>query len=262
MEQLASKHEQVKQHLKKEITEGNYESGEKLPSEKRLCDYFKVSRVTVRHALQNLENDGLIYRKQGVGAFVSDKNMKSNLVRLTDFAEDMRQAGLESSSRLIDLKKVDPIKEVNEILEVRPDMKLIRVDRIRLGSGKPIAFDITWLPPGYGQLLFDEDLTTQTIYNIIEEKYEIPIQAGSYKLTAANADEYIAQHLKVEPKGALLEIDRCSRTTGGKKVYFQKRYYNPEHVSYVMELSRAEEQNELSSKDGLPLKEFSPKFAK
>lgn len=96
----------------------------------------------------------------------------------------------------------------------------------------------------------------------MKKKYEIPIQAGSYKLTAANADEYIAQHLKVEPKNALLEIDRCSRTTGGKKVYFQKRYYNPELVSYVMELSRTEETNDLSSKDGLPLKEFSPKFAK
>ncbi|SMO91802.1 GntR family transcriptional regulator [Gracilimonas mengyeensis] len=261
MEQQASKHEQVKQHLHKEITEGNYEPGEKLPSEKRLCDYFKVSRVTVRHALQNLENDGFIYRKQGVGAFVSNQNYKSNLVRLTDFAEDMRQAGLQSSSRLIELKKVDPIKEVNEILDIRPDMKLIQVDRVRLGSGKPIAFDTTWLPPGYGQLLFDEDLTTQTIYNIIEEKYEIPINAGSYRITAANANKFISKHLKLSEGDAVLEIDRCSRTTGNKKVYFQKRYYNPTHVSYVMELSRTDE-SQGPSKQGLPLKEFSPRFAK
>ncbi|MEX0722249.1 MAG: GntR family transcriptional regulator [Gracilimonas sp.] len=262
MEQQSSKHEKVKQHLQKEINEGYYDSGDKLPSEKRLCEYFKVSRVTVRHALQNLENDGFIYRKQGVGAFVSDQAYKSNLVRLTDFSEDMRLAGLESSSRLIDLRKVDPIKEVNEILDIRPDMKLIRVDRVRLGSGKPVAFDITWLPPGYGQLLFDEDLTTQTIYNVIEEKYEIPILAGSYRFTAVKADEYIADHLNLKKGDALFEIDRCSRTTGDKKVYFQKRYYNPAHVSYVMELSRNEDSGDSSSKDGLPLKEFSPQFVK
>lgn len=261
MEQQASKHEHIKKHLQKEITGGNYESGEKLPSEKRLCDYFKVSRVTVRHALQNLENDGLIYRKQGVGAFVSNQNMNSNLVRLTDFSEDMRQAGLDSSSRLISLKKVDPIKEVNEILDIRPDMKLIQVDRVRLGSGKPIAFDITYLPPGYGQLLFDEDLTTQTIYNIIEEKYEIPIRAGSYKITATNADDYISKHLNIASNSAVLEIDRCSRTTGDKKVYFQKRYYNPSYVSYILELSRTDDST-TTSKEGLPLKEFSPEFAK
>lgn len=260
MEQQASKHEHVKQRLQNEITGGYYETGDKLPSEKRLCEYFDVSRVTVRHALQNLENEGLITRKQGVGAFVSDKNLKKNLVKLTDFSEDMKQAGLKSSSRLISIKKVDPIKEVNEILDIRPDMKLIQVDRVRLGSGNPIAFDITWLPPGYGQLLFDEDLTTQTIYDVIEEKYEIPILGGSYRITAVSTDEYVAEHLNLTEGDALLEIDRCSRTTGNKKVYFQKRYYNPAHVSYVIELSRSDEDSESSSKDGLPLKEFSPQF--
>lgn len=261
MEQQSSKHERVKQHLKKEITEGYYETGDKLPSEKRLCEYFDVSRVTVRHALQNLENEGIITRKQGVGAFVSDSNLKKNLVKLTDFSEDMKQAGLQSSSRLISINKVEPIKEVNETLGIRPDMKLIRVDRVRLGSGKPVAFDITWLPPGYGQLLFDEDLTTQTIYDVIEEKYEIPILAGNYRFTAVNADQYIAGYLDLNKGDALLEIDRCSRTTGDKKVYFQKRYYNPAYVSYVMELSRTGEEADTSSKDGLPLKEFLPEFS-
>lgn len=260
MEQQNSKHEKVKQHLQREITEGYYEAGDKLPSEKRLCEYFDVSRVTIRHALHNLEAEGLIGRKQGVGAFVKDLNVKTNLVRLTDFSEDMKLAGLESSSRLISLKKVDPIKEVNEILNLRPDMKLIQADRVRLGSGRPIAFDITWLPPGYGQLLFDEDLTTQTIYKIIEEKYEIPIEAGSYRITAANASEYVAKYLEMEVNQAVLQIDRCSRTTGNKKVYFQKRYYNPNEVTYNIELARSDDSIQ-SSKDGLPLKHFSPTFS-
>lgn len=259
MEQQDSKHEKVKKHLQREITEGYYEAGDKLPSEKRLCEYFDVSRVTIRHALQNLEADGMIGRKQGVGAFVKELNVKQNLVRLTDFSEDMKVAGLQSSSRLISLQKVDPIKEVNDILNLRPDMKLIQVDRVRLGSGKPVAFDITWLPPSYGQLLFDEDLTTQTIYKIIEEKYDIPIEAGTYRISAANASEYIAGHLNIEPNQALLQIDRCSRTTGNKKIYFQKRYYNPDEVNYRVELARSDD-TITSSKDGLPLKQFSPDF--
>jgi GntR family transcriptional regulator len=261
MEKQNSKHEKVKQHLQNEIVDGDYEPGDQLPSEKRLCDYFKVSRVTIRHALQTLENEGLIYKKQGIGAFVSDQDLRAGNVQLTDFSEDMKKAGLESSSRLISLKKVDPIKEVNQFLNIRPDMKLIQVDRVRLANNKPVAFDITWLPPGYGQLLFDEDLTTQTIYAIIEDKYEIMIQGGSYKITARNADDYIANHLEIAPQSAVLEIDRCSRTTGNKKVYFQKRYYNPQHVSYVLELSRNDNDG-VSSKNGLPLKEFTPSFAK
>ncbi len=256
-----SKHEKVAAKLRDEITGTEYEPGDQLPSENRLCDYFKVSRVTVRHALATLENEGLIYRKQGVGAFVNDRELKSSLVRLTDFSEDMRQAGLQSSSRLISLDRVDPIPEVNEVLQLRPDMKLIRIKRVRLANENPVAYDVTWLPPGYGQLLFDEDLTTQTIYDVFEDKYDIQIQGGSYRITAKNVDETIAEHLNMEPGSAVLEIDRCSRTTADKKVYFQKRYYNPAHVSYVMELYRNEDESG-SYKDGLPLKEFSPVFAK
>lgn len=261
MEQADSKHERVKSHLQTEILDGNYVAGEKLPSEKRLGEYFKASRVTIRHALQALENEGLIYKRQGVGTFVNEKTIDSNLVRLTDFSEDMRNAGLSSSSRLISLKKVSPQKELNELLSLPPDKHLIRADRVRLANGKPVAFDITWLPPGYGQLLFDEDLTNNTIYNIIEEKYGIHIRAGSYRITAVNADEYISKHLEVELNSAVLEIDRCSRTTADKKVYFQKRYYNIAQVNYVMELSRNDE-NLSSSKDGLPLKKFLPEFVK
>lgn len=255
------RYQQVADHLQQEILNGNYEEGDQLPSEARLCDYFDVSRVTVRHALQLLEQKNLIYRKQGLGAFVDTLTPETDLVRLTDFSEDMREAGFESSSELVSLNTVSPVPEVNEILNMKPDSKLIRIDRVRKANGKPVAFDITWLPPSYGQLLFDENLTTQTIYEVFEDKYEIPIIAGRYRLTACSADSYLAGQLNLPEGSALLEIDRCSRSTGNKKIYFQKRYYNPDKVSYEMELSRPEDSGH-SSRSGLPLKEFVPRFAK
>lgn len=254
-----SRYEQIAEHLRSEINELRFEPGDKLPSEKRLCDYFSVSRITVRQALKSLENDGLIYKKQGLGAFVSEERKGPNLVHLTDFSEDMRRAGYNSSSKLVRFKKVDPILEVNSILEIPPKNPLMQIDRIRLAEGKAVAFDITWMPPSYGQLLMDEDLTEHTIYEILEDKYSIPIIAGMYKFTACNADEYIAKHLGLDEGTALMRIDRCSRTTGDKKVYFQKRYHNPDYISYNIELVRNDDSQD-SSREGLPLKEFTPKF--
>ena len=256
---MQTKYEQIAHQLRAEINEGKFEPGDQLPSEKRLCDYFKVSRVTVRQALQKLENQQLIFRKQGLGAFVSEQRINKALVHLTDFSEDMRKAGYESSSKLISLKKVKAIPEVNKILELKSDCQLIQIDRIRLANSKPIALDITWLPASYGQLLFDENLTTQTLYQIFEEKYDIPITGGSYRITAANASSYIAKHLELKAGMAVLEIDRCSRTTGDKKIYYQKRYNNPEFISYDIKLTRNENLNN-SFKDGMDLKEFTPKF--
>lgn len=255
----SSRHQQIADHLRSEIKKGEFESGDKLPSEKRLCDYFKVSRITVRQALKALENEGIIYKKQGLGSFVSEEKEKHNLVHLTDFSEDMRRAGYKSSSKLIRFKKVDADPTINTILQIPPDRLLIRIDRIRLANETPVAFDITWLPASYGQLLLEEDLSSLTIYEILEEKYSIPIIGGSYKFSAISADSYIAKHLGLEIGSPIFEIDRCSRTTGGKKIYFQRRYNNPKFISYNIELSRGDESSE-SSKNGLPLKEFLPTF--
>ncbi len=256
---MKPRYEEIADQLRREIKERIFEPGDRLPSEKRLCEYFKVSRITVRQALKALENDGLIFKKQGLGAFVREENPSPNLVQLTDFSEDMRRVGLTSSSTLISFGKVPSNEKVNPILEIPPDKSLMKLERIRYANGTPVAFDITWLPVSYGHLLLDQDLNTRTIYEILEDEYDIPIKAGRYSITASLAQPAIAQHLHLQQGAPLLEINRCSRTTGGKKVYFQTRYNNPEHISYEMELFRGDHEDG-NSRDGLPLKEFCPKF--
>ena len=259
LDQSIPRHQQIADHLRKEIQDQEFKPGDKLPSEKRLCDYFKVSRITVREALKALENEGLIFKKQGLGAFVREEPKQANLVQLTDFSEDMRRAGLSSSSKLVSFKKVKADVSINTFLGIAPDKSLIKIERVRIANGVPVAFDITWMPASYGQLLMDEDLAHKTIYEILEEEYSIPIIGGRYTFTAAIANEHIAKHLDLQVGAPLFEIDRCSKTTGDKKIYFQRRYNNPNHISYEIELVR-QEGEESSYRAGMPLKEFSPKF--
>ncbi len=259
MDSSIPRHQQIADHLRTEIAREEFLPGDKLPSEKRLCDYYKVSRITVRQALKSLENEGLIFKKQGLGAFVRQENPTPNLVQLTDFSEDMRRAGLSSSSKLIHFGKVPGDEKVNPILEIPPEKSLMKLERVRYANDTPVAFDITWLPVSYGHLLLDQDLNHRTIYEILEDEYDIPIKAGRYSITATAAHPIIANHLNLKPGDPLLEINRCSRTIGGKKVYFQTRYNNPAYITYEMELFR-DDNAEGNSRDGLPLKEFCPKF--
>ena len=66
------RHEQISDWLRQQIENGSYAVDEKLPSEKELGEQFDVSRVTVRRALQTLESEDYIYRRQGLGSFVAD----------------------------------------------------------------------------------------------------------------------------------------------------------------------------------------------
>jgi GntR family transcriptional regulator len=252
------RHEQISDHLRRQIEEGAYEVDEQLPSEKELGETFDVSRVTVRRALQTLEHEGYIYRRQGLGSFVNDRSDAQGLVRLTDFAQDMARAGLEASSEVLHHAPESPPAAVAARLGVDDDATVVRLDRRRLGDDRPVAFDRTWLPMFYAQLLDDHDLAHDTIYGILEQEYEIPVLRGRYRLTAANADDETAGALGVDTGQAVLLIERLSLTQGDKPVYFQRRYYRSDRVAYELELAR--DTDARPPAQGMPLRDFEPVF--
>ena len=252
------RHEQISDWLRRQIDQGEYEVDEKLPSEKQLGERFDVSRVTVRRALQTLESEDYIYRRQGLGSFVKERRAAQGLVRLTDFAQDMAQAGLEASSTVKHQAPETPPAKIAVHLNT-DDQKVMRLDRLRLGDGRPVAFDQTWLPMFYAQLLEGHDLEHETIYQILETEYDIPVLRGHYRITAANADASVAAALGVGEGEALLLIERLSLTEGDKRIYFQRRYYRSDRVAYELELARDPEQRSAEA-HGMPLREFEPVF--
>ncbi len=252
------RHSQISQWLRSQIEKGKYKAEEKLPSENDLAKKFDVSRVTIRRALQSLESEEIIYRCQGLGSFVSETRTPHNLVRLTDFNEDMQNAGLEASSEVRKFETIDAPDWLSSSLNIESGKKVLQIDRLRLADGKPIAYDSTWLPIFYGQLLTSEKLKESTIYKILEQEYDIQIQRGTYLFSAKSADEVLAEELSVGIGSALMLIDRTTYTLGNKPVYYQKRYYRSDKVMYEMTLERAKESEGNST--NLPLKEFIPVF--
>lgn len=251
------RHSQISQWLRNQIDKGVYEADEKLPSENELAKKFDVSRVTIRRALQSLENESIIYRCQGLGSFVSDERASHDLVKLTDFNEDMAKAGLEPSSVVKKFETVDAPDWLVSLLNIDEGSKVLQIDRLRLGDDEPIAFDSTWLPILYGQLLDKKKLTESTIYNLLEKNYDIPVIRGCYRLSAEIADENLADVLKVDENSPLFVIDRLSYTIGEKPLYYQKRYYRNDKVVYEMTLERTPG-NQFGN---MPLKEFIPVFS-
>jgi GntR family transcriptional regulator len=252
------RHEQISDWLREQIEDGACAVDEKLPSEKELGEQFDVSRVTVRRALQTLESEDYIYRRQGLGSFVKERRASQGLVRITDFAQDMAQAGLDASSRVEHHAPESPPPDVAVRLGI-DDKKVTRLDRLRLGDGQPVAFDRTWLPVFYAQLLEAHDLEHETIYGILETEYDIPVLRGRYRITATNAEPAVAAPLGVSEGQALLLIERLSLTERDKQVYFQRRYYRSDRVAYELELARSPD-GRCTGEHGMPLRDFEPVF--
>ncbi|KPP97254.1 MAG: GntR family transcriptional regulator [Bacteroidetes bacterium HLUCCA01] len=252
------RHIQITRWIEQQIRDCNYKPDEKLPSENDLAQRFDVSRVTIRRALQSLESNGLIYRCQGLGSFVSDTRTPHNLVRLTDFNEDMNRAGLKASSVVRQFTTVEAPDWLAELLDIETGQMVVQIDRLRLGNGEPVAYDSTWMPMFYGQLIKPADLEHATIYKILEENYDIRVIRGTYQITADLAVEGLCMELKTPPGTPLLRIDRSTYTIGNKPLYYQKRYYRTDRVMYEMTLERT--RNDRTNSEELPLKEFAPVF--
>ena len=251
------RHVQISDWIRERIQEGAYRADEQLPSESQLGERFEVSRVTVRRALQTLESEGLIYRRQGLGSFVRETRVSQRLVRLTDFAEDMEAAGIEPRSVVIQFDPEPASPGVAGALGLETGEKVFRLDRVRLGDGEPFAFDRTWMAPFYAQLLYDHDLERDTIYRLLESEYDISVRRGRFRIEAVNADEATSRHLGVPTGRALLRIDRISFTEPDRAVYFQRRYYRCDRVAYELELLRGAPVHE---RDPSPFAEFEPVF--
>lgn len=254
------RHETVSTWIRSKIEAGEWTEDHQLPSESQLGKQFDVSRITVRRALQTLETDNLIYRRQGLGSFVKDNRIHQGLVRLTDFVEDMEAAGLVPASRILHYEQEIASTRISEQLELENESPVMRIDRLRTGDGEPMAFDRTWLPMFYAQLLSDFDMEKETIFTVLEREYDICVCRGRFRIEAINAPNDVAQFLDVPWGRALLVIERTSYTEQNRPIYYQQRFYRSDRVAYDIELKRSRNGSALSP--GLPLTEFEPVFKK
>lgn len=235
------RHAQIAQWLRDRIDVEDYAAGDRLPSERELEELFAVSRITVRRALGTLESEGRIFRQQGLGSFVSARRISQGLVHLTDFSQDMRRAGLSAMSRVLHRDREPAPDHVARALELEPGAVVERLDRLRFGDTDPIAFDTTWLPVFYAQLLAGHDMEAETIYEILERDYSVPVVEGRYRIEGAVAGEDQARLLEVGVGSPLITIHRTSVTSGGRPIYFQNRSYRADRVAFELLATRVPE---------------------
>ncbi|MBI3969826.1 MAG: GntR family transcriptional regulator [Chloroflexi bacterium] len=229
---------QVLETLRREILEEDLRPGDQVPTEPELMARFGVSRTTVRQALAELEHEELIYRRSGKGTFVTQPKIEQELTALTGFVEDMVALGMEASARVVGIERVPADETVACHLRVAPGSTVVRLERVRLGNGEPLSFDVTFLPPALGERVAREDLTVHPIFALLEDKYGIPLGYADYCMHAATADRTVARHLEIARGAPILLIERMTYAEAGTPLDYERLHYRGDRVSYRMRLLR------------------------
>src|SRR5690606_14120932 len=126
-------------------------AGSQLPSEDRLVERFKVSRTTIRKAIENLGARGVVEIQRGKYTFVAQPKITQELTELTGFVEDMQTLGRTPTAKLLDHQVVPADADVARQLAVPVGTLVMRIQRVRLADGVAVSFDETYLPREIGE---------------------------------------------------------------------------------------------------------------
>ena len=176
--------------------------GAPLPSEAELCERFSVSRMTVRQALQELTNDGLVERRRGQGTFVAHRPVHRRPGVFLSFTEEMNRRGMQATSRLLSAGMDDPRRSEVLDLGLAPGSQVVRIVRVRLADGIPVALEDAALVPELGGVL-EEDLGGGSLHGALERRGVVATRAtGTITARLARASE--TELLDLAPQSALL----------------------------------------------------------
>lgn len=224
--------------LAEAIATGEMTPGSQLPAEEGLIARFQVSRTTVRKAIQNLAERGLVEIRRGKGTFVAQPRVVQELTELTGFVEDMQALGRVPSARLLDTEIVAADEAVARQLAVAPGTQVMRIRRVRLADGVAMSLDETYLPREIGERVVTHDLEAEPIFALLEQKYDLPLVEAEYRLEAAIATPEVARALEVPPGSPVFLIERTSYCAGPRPIDYEKLYYRGDLIRFVTRLAR------------------------
>ena len=222
------------QTLRQRIVAGEIGAGDALPSERDLCDILGASRVTVRKAIETLINEGLIVRKQGSGTFVAPR-IEAPGSHLSSFSEDASARGEKSEAIWMMKTYAVASPEEAKVLELEPNARVLRLGRVRLSEGEPLAIENAIVP---AQFLPNLDEIGDSLYEALGRRGLRPV-TGTQKIRASLATPTEAGLLSMLEKSELLRIERVTRLADGRPVEYTRSAYRGDRFDFVSELRGA-----------------------
>jgi len=225
-------YQQLQRALRQAIENRVLGPDDALPPERDLANEFRISRITVRKAIDGLVSEGMLVRRQGSGTFVSAR-VEKNFSKLTSFSEDMRARGRMPHS--VWLKKSAGSVTPEEALTLRssPGTPVYRFHRIRFADDTPMAVEYATV---LASCLPSIDAVESSLYEALERAGSRPVRALQ-RLRAVLLAAEQAELLKAKERDAGLLVERLGFLKDGGAVEFTQTYYRGEIYDFVAELS-------------------------
>jgi DNA-binding GntR family transcriptional regulator len=224
---------QAARALEQAIEDGRLPRGTKLDSELDLAERLGISRPTMRAAIKQLVDKGLLVRRRGIGTMVAPKPVR-RAVALTSLYADLKQAGREPQTRVLALEEALCPPDVAEHLGLGPTAPVLRFDRLRVAGSDPIALMHNVVPAGLLEIE-KEDLERTGLYDLFRGSGIAP-HIATQRVGARKAGAEEAELLEIEPGDPVLTMTRIAYDTNGRPIEYGSHRYPAESYWFEMML--------------------------
>ncbi|ESA36458.1 family transcriptional regulator [Leptolyngbya sp. Heron Island J] len=227
----------ISEQLKQKIEAGHYEPGQRLPSEFDLGELFGVSRTTIRKAISNLIQQGLVSSQQGKGSFVSGHHKISISISnpMTHFDVALQEQGYVGQIQSLNFYRIQASSEVARTLSVSPAAIVYQQEKIIYADHIPIALEIDYFPESIGAGLTDS-LQQGFTYSTLKAN-GIYLNAGKVNLGCIPATYDLTKHLTIPLGMPLLVLDFVAYADNSLPAVCGKVLSRSDWICYTSEIT-------------------------
>lgn len=224
---------QLKEIIKRMIEIDEMEPGEMIPSERELCKKYNLSRMTVNKAISGLVDDGLVYREQGKGTFVSKPKEFNQKLHLKGFSEDIKKKGLKSETKILDFRVEKLTKEMRKTIIMPEEVKkVIVIKRLRIIEEEPFAIETAWLPFKFCSKITREKLEGNSLYEILKREYNYIPEYAKQSIKPIKINTGQSKLLEIEEGELALLFNRTTYLENGEQIEYTETINKTDKYKY------------------------------
>jgi DNA-binding GntR family transcriptional regulator len=213
---------QISRRLEEAVERGDLVPGERLPNEIEFAESLAISRPTMRRAIDELVERGMLTRKRGVGTQVANAQVRRR-VALTSLHDDLTAAGRKPQTQVLRYDPAHVDRHAARALGTPADEPLVYCERLRLADGQPLAILRNWLPGRFNDIT-GPDLETHGLYHLLGQRNGRPAVAKQ-RITAVPAGSVEARLLGTKRNAPLISMQRTAFDAAGHAVEFADNLY-------------------------------------
>ena len=227
---------QIEDRVAEAIEAGELTPGDRLPSERELATQLKVSRMTLRQALDSLARRGLVVRSVGRrgGTFVAEPKIERDLTAPAGLTEQLRRQGHLAGARVVSAEQIRAGRQAAEALSIPEGSFTHEIVRLRLSDGKPLALERSIFPAERFPGLLDRSLDG-SLYEILEQAYGTHLARTVERLEPVVADRHEASLLEGKPGMPLLLVERTAYGQDRVPVEWARDLFRGDRTRVVVE---------------------------